>query len=156
MFSKNPTDGEGGIRDKLASFASSIAYPNLDEQARGTNDEHGRPAGEHDAAHGSRIVNHDVPETLYDKLHGDNGLRTIKTGGNQGQGHDSGLKRKGVEHQEQLAERSRIARAGEWEPHMKHDDLVAKHADIAHSSDDVPSASEVGGVGAAADEQRLV
>ncbi|GAA5918080.1 hypothetical protein JCM6882_004983 [Rhodosporidiobolus microsporus] len=152
MFSKNPTDSSS-IRDTVASFAESIAYPNKDEK---TSVEDNTAYGEHDAAHGSRLVNHDQPEGLWDKLRGESGLRNMKVQGNQGQGHDEGLKRKGVEHQEQLAERSRIARAGEWEPHVKHSELVERHADIAHGSDDPPSASEGQSVGSVANDQRLV
>ncbi|GAA6034063.1 hypothetical protein JCM8097_000673 [Rhodosporidiobolus ruineniae] len=142
---KNPGGGSS-IRDTLASFAESIAYPNKDANQQ----------DDHDAAHGSRLVNSDPPETLYDELHGEKGLRNIKVQGNQGQGHDSGLKRKGVEHQEQLAERSRLARAGEFEPHKKHADMVAAHPDTAHASDTPPPAGEVGGIGAQVEDQRLV
>lgn len=72
--------------------------------------------------------------TRADQLRGENGLRNMKTQGNIGQGHDTGLKQKAVNHQEELAERSRLHREGLFEPHMKHEDLVNKsdrHREVA-------------------------
>ncbi|BGP16303.1 hypothetical protein JCM10213v2_004305 [Rhodosporidiobolus nylandii] len=138
------------IKDTLVSAISAVGYPNMPEEASAT-------AGglEKDAATGASLVNQEPPQTLYEKLHGDEGLQNIKTQGNQGQGHDSGLKAKGVQHQEELAERSRIARAGEWEPHAKHGALKGAHGDAATESQDPPSLAG-GGVGKVVNEQKLI
>ncbi|GAA6013815.1 hypothetical protein JCM10207_008202 [Rhodosporidiobolus poonsookiae] len=147
---KNPTSS---IRDAVSSMAESIAYPNKDEKLG---------FGEHDAAHGASLVEHNAPEGVWETLHGEDGLRQLKSQGNQGQGHDSGLKRKGVEHQEQLAERTRLAREGLFEPHMKHDAMINlddEHRDVAQGSQlnlDGPPSAEEGGLGKQVNEQKLI
>ncbi|GAA5988450.1 hypothetical protein JCM11641_005347 [Rhodosporidiobolus odoratus] len=144
MFqTKNP---HGTIRDALSSTLESIAYPNK-EQAIATNPEM-------DAAHGSGLVNNEPPQGLWDELKGERGLENIKKQGNQGQGMDSGLKTKGVAHQEELAARSRLARSGAFEPHTTHERMVNAHPDIAGECQEPPSLAG-GGVGKMVEENRI-
>ncbi|GAA5856726.1 hypothetical protein JCM8547_008810 [Rhodosporidiobolus lusitaniae] len=133
-------------RSLLTSVISTLGYPNGTEQSENA-------VGEHDAVRGSGVVDHEAPKTVMEELRGEEGLRTIKTQGNQGQGHDSGLKTKGVAHQEHLAERARLARSGEFEPHQTHEEMVAAHPDTAHELENLPS-KEGGGVGRMVDETR--
>ncbi|GAA6014654.1 hypothetical protein JCM11491_000183 [Sporobolomyces phaffii] len=114
--------------DKLTSLAESIAYPNKE-----TNLGH----HEHDAAHGAALIDHEPSTGLWDRLQGENTLRQIRSQGDCGEGMEDGLKRKAVAHQEQLAERSRLAREGLFEPHMTHDaltNLSEEHRDVASGS----------------------
>ncbi|GAA5991695.1 hypothetical protein JCM5350_007321 [Sporobolomyces pararoseus] len=114
--------------EKITAFAEAVAYPN-----RETNLGH----HEHDAAMGANLVEHEPASGLWDRLHGENTLRQIRSQGDCGEGMEDGLKRKAVAHQEQLAERSRLAREGLFEPHKKHDvltNLSEEHRDVASGS----------------------
>ncbi|GAA5858230.1 hypothetical protein JCM1840_001096 [Sporobolomyces johnsonii] len=116
------------IKDTLSSFAERLAYPNKDEKLGHV---------EHDAAQGASLVEHDTSSGVWDRLHGENTIRQLQSQGNCGVGHDSGLKRKAVEHQEQIAERTRLAREGKFEPHTTHDQLLNmsdEHREIAQGS----------------------
>ncbi|GAA5824718.1 hypothetical protein JCM3770_003080 [Rhodotorula araucariae] len=124
-----------GIVDSIKSMAEAVAWPNKEEELG---------KGEHDAAVGA-TASHDPPEGLWDELHGDAGLRTIKTHGNMGEGHGSGLQTKAVNHQEELAARTRLQREGLFEPHLKHDELVNlsdRHREVAGGSTTFTDPSE--------------
>ncbi|GAA5939296.1 uncharacterized protein JCM15063_004479 [Sporobolomyces koalae] len=114
--------------DKLAGFAQSIAYPNMDQNLG---------HHEHDAAHGAALVDHEPASGVWDRLHGENTLRQIRSQGDCGDGMEDGLKRKAVAHQEHLAERTRLAREGLFEPHTSHDVLTNmsdEHRNVASGS----------------------
>ncbi|GAA5950646.1 hypothetical protein JCM3765_000564 [Sporobolomyces pararoseus] len=114
--------------EKISAFAQSVAYPNLDTEAG---------HHEHDAAMGANLVDLEPSTGVWDRLHGENTMRQIRSQGDCGVGMEDGLKRKAVAHQEQLAERSRLAREGLFEPHKKHDvltNLTEEHRDVASGS----------------------
>ncbi|GAA6064590.1 hypothetical protein JCM10212_003766 [Sporobolomyces blumeae] len=116
------------FKETVAAFAEKIAYPNMETNAGHL---------EHDAAHGASLQELEPSTGLWDRLHGENTVRQIRSQGNCGVGHEDGLKRKAVAHQEQLAERSRLAREGLFEPHVKHDvltNMTEEHRDVASGS----------------------
>ncbi|GAA5910012.1 uncharacterized protein JCM6883_000522 [Sporobolomyces salmoneus] len=116
------------ITEKLTSFAESIAYPNKETHLG---------ANEHDAAHGATLVDNKPAEGVWDRLHGENTLRQIRAQGDCGQGMEDGLGGKATRHQEEVAERSRLAREGLFEPHKTHDaltNLSEEHRDVASGS----------------------
>jgi len=104
-----------------------------------------------------------------DALRGDAGVQTMRAHGNIGEGHGSGLQRKAVAHQEELAERTRLKREGLFEPHVKHDKLVNmsdEHRSVADGAKTfgTDGSGEVDGTASAsaddklasADDERLV
>ncbi|GAA5824286.1 hypothetical protein JCM5353_007007 [Sporobolomyces roseus] len=114
--------------EKLTAMAEHIAYPNA-----------GTHAGhlEHDAAHGASLVEHEPATGMWDRLHGENTIRQIRSQGDCGVGMEDGLQGKAIRQQEQVAERSRLAREGLFEPHMSHEamtNLTEEHRDVASGS----------------------
>ncbi|GAA5840256.1 hypothetical protein JCM9279_002326 [Rhodotorula babjevae] len=142
-----------GILDSIKSVVSDVAYPNRESET-------GRD--DHDAAVGA-TASHDAPDGLMDALHGDNGVKTIRTHGNIGEGSGEGLQKKAVAHQEEMAERSRLRNEGLFESHVKHDKLVNmsdEHRAVADGSKMFGNEEEGSSAAAAstdsADGERLV
>lgn len=79
--------------DNLKSAVLSVGLPNREEEVHNTKAVH-----EHDAQAGAGMSDHEQPQTLYDQLHGDAGLQTMKAKGNIATG-DSGLSKKATAHQ---------------------------------------------------------
>ncbi|KAG0659012.1 hypothetical protein C6P46_005397 [Rhodotorula mucilaginosa] len=132
-----------GITDTLKSVVDSVGNPNREEEAQNS-----KVAHEHVAMGGAGMSDHEQPQSLYDALHGDSGLRNMKAHGNIASGHDAGLG-------EEMAERSRLRNEGLFEPHKKHDELLNlsdEHRDVAGGSRLVDHT----GVGASDEDERLV
>ncbi|GAA5984275.1 hypothetical protein JCM10908_006120 [Rhodotorula pacifica] len=139
-----------GITDTLKSVVDSVGNPNREEEARNS-----KVAHEHVAMGGAGMTGHEQPETLYDALHGDSGLKNMKAHGNIGSGHDAGLGAKATAHQEEMAQRSRLRNEGMFVSHKKHDDLLNlsdEHRDVAGGSKLVDHT----GVGSSEEDERLV
>jgi hypothetical protein len=83
-----------GITDTLKSVVDSVGNPNREEEAQNS-----KVAHEHVAMGGAGMSDHEQPQSLYDALHGDSGLRNMKAHGNIASGHDAGLGVKATAHQ---------------------------------------------------------
>ncbi|GAA5868125.1 hypothetical protein JCM3774_001028 [Rhodotorula dairenensis] len=139
-----------GITDTLKSVVDSVGNPNREAEAQNS-----KIAHEHNAMAGAGMSDHEQPESLYDALHGDSGLRNMKAHGNIASGHDAGLGAKATAHQEEMAERSRLRNEGLFESHKTHDELLNmsdEHSDVAGGSKLV----DFTGVGSSEENERLV
>lgn len=83
-----------GITDTLKSVVDSVGNPNREAEAQNS-----KVAHEHVAMGGAGMSDHEQPQSLYDALHGDSGLRNMKAHGNIASGHDAGLGAKATAHQ---------------------------------------------------------